>query len=82
MSPSPSRPSDEEPRCLEELKVIFVISHVRKIEYTYMSSSKHYLQSTTLLTIHVESDSFADCWWNSIVGETEVDAGIEAAHMA
>ena len=81
MSPSPSRPSDEEPRCLEELKVILVISHVRKIVYIYKYILE-YVLIQTLLTIHVESDSFADCWRDTVVCETEVDAGIEAAHMA
>ena len=41
-----------------------------------------YILIQTLLTINIESDSFADCGWNAIVCQTEVDTGIEAAHVA
>ena len=34
------------------------------------------------LTIHVETDPFADRRWDAVVGEAEVDAGIEAADVA
>ena len=79
MNPSQSRPSGGEPRYLEELKVQLGFQLNEQVNFIFIKVS---LYNQSSLTIHVETDPFADCRWDAVVGEAEVDAGIEAAYVA